>query len=86
MLALSTACHEAGQVLVCSIPAADVVLVPRTPTAAARDGFYFLAYATVVRAVELCEELRARGQVSVVLDVDNTLIDASAVTLAQKDW
>ena len=70
----------------CSIPSADVVLVPRLPKAARRDGLYFVAYATNVRAVELCESLRRQRKVAVVLDMDNTLIDASAVTLPQAAW
>ena len=70
----------------CSIPSADVVLVPRLPKTARRDGLYFVAYATNVRAVELCESLRRQRKVAVVLDMDNTLIDASAVTLPQAAW
>lgn len=72
--------------LVCSIPAADVVLVPRLPSAAQRDNLYFIAYATNVHAVELCEQLRSAKQAAVVLDIDNTLIDATSVSIPQADW
>ena len=55
--------------LACTLPRADMVLVPRLPATAARDGLYFLAYATNIRAVELCERLRQQKQVAVVLDL-----------------
>ena len=55
--------------LACALPSADMVLVPRLPATAARDGLYFLAYATNIRAVELCERLRQQKQVAVVLDL-----------------
>ncbi len=87
LLDLCTQCHLSGEVLVCSIPAADVVLVPRQPSAAAVDGLYFIAYATNVRAVTLCESLRSKRQVAVVLDIDNTLIDATPVgAISEEDW
>lgn len=34
-----------------------------------QDGLYFLAYATNLRAVELCERLRQESKVAVVLDL-----------------
>lgn len=83
---LCQACYDAGEVLVCSIPLADVVLVPRIPSAAARDSLYFIAYATNIKAVELCEKLRSDRRVAVVLDIDNTLVDATAVSISAKDW
>jgi hypothetical protein len=86
LLELCRACYEADDVLVCSIPAADVVLVPRIPAAAQRDSLYFIAYATNVRAVELCERLRSERRVAVVLDIDNTLVDATPLALGDKDW
>lgn len=58
-----------GEVLACALPSADVVLVPRLPETAARDGLYFLAYATNLRAVELCERLRQESKVAFVLDL-----------------
>ena len=78
--------YERGEALVCELPVADVVLIPRVPSVAAEDTLYFVVYATNLRAVELCEQLRRDAKVAVVLDVDNTLIDASAVTLSQRDW
>lgn len=86
LLDLCQRCHDNGEVLVCSIPAADMVLVPRQPATSARDGLYFLAFATNVRAVELCEELRAKQKVALVLDLDNTLVDATACSIAAEDW
>lgn len=70
----------------CSIPAADVVLVPRLPSTAQRDNIYFVAYATNIRAVKMCETLRSLRQVAVVLDIDNTLIDATPASIAEGDW
>uniref|UniRef100_A0A1D1ZV72 FCP1 homology domain-containing protein n=1 Tax=Auxenochlorella protothecoides TaxID=3075 RepID=A0A1D1ZV72_AUXPR len=86
MLELCTAAYDADEVLVCTLPVADVVLVPRVPAVAQRDGLFFVVYATNIRAVELCEALRREAKVAVVLDVDNTLIDAHAVTLSERDW
>jgi hypothetical protein len=63
-------------VLACSLPSADMVLVPRLPTTAALDGLYFLAYATNLRAVELCERLRQQKQVALVLDLGERLAGA----------
>ncbi|KDD75875.1 hypothetical protein H632_c460p2, partial [Helicosporidium sp. ATCC 50920] len=83
---LSAECHAKGEVLVCSLPAGDVVLVPRQPGTAERDGLCFVAYATNVKAVELCDSLRRGHRVAVVLDIDNTLIDAVPVTVGERDW
>lgn len=77
LLELCKSCYASKEVLTCRIPAADVVLVPRLPDAAQRDGLYFIAYATNIPAVETCELLRVRKQVAVVLDIDNTLVDAT---------
>lgn len=77
LLDLCKSCYAAKEVLTCRIPAADVVLVPRLPEAAERDGLYFIAYATNIPAVETCELLRVQKQVAVVLDIDNTLVDAT---------
>ena len=63
LLELCQRCHDNAEVLVCSVPAADIVLVPRQPSTAAKDGLYFLAFATNLSAVELCEELRAEQKV-----------------------
>eukprot|EP00887_Chlorella_sp_A99_P000544 scaffold17.g544.t1 len=71
LLDLCQRCHDNGEVLVCSIPAADMVLVPRQPATSARDGLYFLAFAT---------------NVALVLDLDNTLVDATACSIAAEDW
>ena len=54
----------------------DIVLVPRIPTVASRDSICFLVYATNMRAVNLCESLRQEKRVAVVLDLDQTLVDA----------
>lgn len=118
LLQLCQQCHDNGEVLACTLPSADVVLVPRLPGTAAQvrrwrggcwagcwllagcrggrcwlqcmpqcmpharccnlaspllpasqDGMYFLAYATCLRAVELCERLRQESKVAVVLDL-----------------
>ena len=69
LLSLCQSCHDNGEVLACSLPSADMVLVPRLPATAAQDGLYFLAYATNLRAVELCERLRQQKQVALVLDL-----------------
>jgi hypothetical protein len=58
LLDLCQRCLDNGEVLTSSIPAADVVLVPRLPGTAKTDNLYFIAYATNLRAVELCERLR----------------------------
>ncbi len=58
-----------------------MVLVPRVPSAAEQDGLYFIAYATNIRAVKLCESLRSLKKVAIVLDIDNTLIDATPENL-----
>lgn len=73
LLSLCQQCHENDEVLACSLPSADMVLVPRLPTTAAQDGLYFLAYATNLRAVELCERLRQQKQVALVLDLGAVL-------------
>lgn len=86
LLSLCQQCHENDEVLACSLPSADMVLVPRLPTTAAQDGLYFLAYATNLRAVELCERLRQQKQVALVLDLDNTLVDAVSCSIAPNDW
>ncbi|KAL4854482.1 UV radiation resistance associated protein [Chlorella vulgaris] len=86
LMALCQQCHDNGEVLACSLPSADMVLVPRLPSTAAQDGLYFLAYATNLRAVELCERLRQQKQVALVLDLDNTLVDAVSCTIAPSDW
>ncbi|KAI7841131.1 hypothetical protein COHA_005101 [Chlorella ohadii] len=86
LLELCQQCHDNGEVLACTLPSADVVLVPRLPGTAAQDGLYFLAYATCLRAVELCERLRQESKVAVVLDLDNTLVDAVSCTIAPNDW
>lgn len=87
LLELCKACHEEGAVLVTSIPAADVILIPRNPDAAVRDGLFFIAYATNVKAVQLCERLRQERRVALVLDIDNTLIDSASVdTATSKEW
>ena len=72
-------CHEEDMVLVSRTKDVDVVLVPRDPKVVVKDSLYFVAYATNIKAVELCEALRKDKQVAVVLDVDNTLVDASRV-------
>ena len=77
LLELCRLCHDEGLTLVSRTRDVDVVLVPRNPEVAAKDSLYFLVYATNVKAVELCEALRRDRQVAVVLDVDNTLIDAT---------
>ena len=69
-------CHETSSVLVSRTKDVDVVLVPRRPDVAERDSLFFLVYATNVKAVNLCELLRREKKVAVVLDVDNTLVDA----------
>ena len=69
LLALCESCHAAGEVLACTLPSADMVLVPRLPETAVKDGLYFLAYATNLKAVELCESLRQAKQVALVLDL-----------------
>ena len=69
LLSLCQSCHDQGEVLACSLPSADMVLVPRLPATAAQDGLYFLAYATNLKAVELCERLRQQKQVALVLDL-----------------
>lgn len=86
LLSLCQSCHDNGEVLACSLPSADMVLVPRLPSTAAQDGLFFLAYATNLRAVELCEQLRQQKQVALVLDLDNTLVDAVSCTIAPNDW
>lgn len=86
LLALCERCHESGEVLVCSLPAADIVLVARHPRTAIRDGLYFLAYATHINAVELCDQLRKEHKVALVLDLDNTLVDATACSIDAEDW
>jgi len=86
LLDLCTMCHERGQALICRARDVDVVLVPRVPEAAGNDSFYFIAYATNIKAVELCESLRSSRQVAVVLDIDNTLVDAVATTLDDDEW
>ena len=63
-----------------------MVLVPRLPSVAEVDNLYFLAYATNIKAVELCESLRSLRQVAVVLDIDNTLIDATPVSISDDNW
>jgi len=50
------------------------------------DGFAFLVFATNVKAAEVCDIIRHQQKVLVVLDLDNTLVDASAVAVTQKDW
>jgi hypothetical protein len=72
-------CHEEGMVLVSRTKDVDVVLVPRDPKMVVKDSLYFVVYATNIKAVELCEALRKDKQVAVVLDVDNTLVDATRV-------
>ena len=69
LLSMCQSCHDQGEVLACSLPSADMVLVPRLPATAAQDGLYFLAYATNLKAVELCERLRQQKQVALVLDL-----------------
>ena len=86
LLDLCTECHANEEVLVCRIPAADIVLVPRLPSIAERDNIYFVAYATNIQAVKLCETLRSKRQVAVVLDIDNTLIDATPASISEEDW
>jgi len=54
------------------------------PAAAGLDGLYFIAYATNIRAVELCESLRLLKKVAIVLDIDNTLIDATPENLDEE--
>eukprot|EP00889_Picochlorum_renovo_P007255 jgi/Picre1/34285/NNA_001758.t1 len=77
LLELCRLCHDEGLTLVSRTRDVDVVLVPRNPDVAAKDSLYFLVYATNVKAVELCEALRRDKQVAVVLDLDNTLVDAT---------
>ena len=86
LLRLCEVCDEHGWVLSCRMKGTDVVLVPRKPLVAAQDSLYFIAYATNILAVELCETLRSQKQVAIVFDIDNTLVDASAVTLSEQDW
>eukprot|EP00890_Picochlorum_soloecismus_P003736 jgi/Picsp_1/4363/NSC_01869-R1_rna polymerase ii c-terminal domain phosphatase-like 2 len=86
LLDLCKMCHERGDALICRSRDVDVVLVPRVPEVAASDSFYFIAYATNIKAVELCESLRSCRQVAVVLDIDNTLVDAVATTLDDEEW
>lgn len=70
-------CHQQSLCLVSKTrDNVDIVLVPRVPTVAARDGVCWLVYATNLLAVELCEELRREKRVAVVLDLDQTLVDA----------
>lgn len=76
LLHMCRRCHEHSSVLVSRTKDVDVVLVPRRPDVAERDSLFFLAYATNVKAVNLCESLRREKKVAVVLDVDNTLVDA----------
>lgn len=85
LLELCIRCHDSNQVLVCSNPAADLVLVPRDPEIASRDQLYFVVYATNVRAVQHCECLRLNNQVAVILDIDQTLVDATHVDLNESD-
>ena len=71
------ACHQKQCCLVSKTrDNVDIVLVPRVPTVASRDSVCFLVYATNLRAVNLCESLRLEKRVAVVLDLDQTLVDA----------
>lgn len=85
LLEVCTACHDANEVLVCSTAAADLVLVPRVPQVASQDELYFVVYATNLNAVDLCERLRLANQVAVILDIDQTLVDATHVPLTEQD-
>lgn len=76
LLDMCRVCHDMSSVLVSRTQDVDVVLVPRKPDVAEKDSLSFLVYATNVKAVNLCELLRKEKQVAVVLDVDNTLVDA----------
>lgn len=78
-------CHVTTSVLVSRTKDVDVVLVPRRPDVAARDSLFFLVYATNVKAVNLCELLRREKKVAVVLDVDNTLVDAEPYSVEEDD-
>ena len=71
------ACHQKQCCLVSKTrDNVDIVLVPRVPTVASRDSVCFLVYATNLCAVNLCESLRLEKRVAVVLDLDQTLVDA----------
>ncbi len=75
------ACHQKQCCLVSKTrDNVDIVLVPRVPTVASRDSVCFLVYATNLRAVNLCESLRQEKRVAVVLDLDQTLVDAEPCT------
>jgi hypothetical protein len=86
LLELCTACHSHGLVLACSTPVSDLALVPRIPDVASKDQLYFVVYATNLRAVQLCERLRLANQVAVILDIDQTLVDATPVSLTESDF
>ena len=71
------ACHQRKCCLVSKTrDNVDIVLVPRVPTVASRDSICWLVYATNLSAVNLCESLRQEKRVAVVLDLDQTLVDA----------
>lgn len=50
------------------------------------DGFDFLVFVTNIKAADVCDLLRHQHKALVVLDLDNTLVDAMAVAVTQKDW
>lgn len=50
------------------------------------DGFSFLVFVTSLRCADVCDIVRHQRKVVVVLDLDNTLVDAAAVAVTQKDW
>lgn len=50
------------------------------------DGFNFLVFATNLKAADVCDIVRHQRKAVVVLDLDNTLVDAVAVAVTQKDW
>ncbi|GAB4823713.1 hypothetical protein N2152v2_010759 [Parachlorella kessleri] len=83
---LAQACYDAKECLVCTTSCGDIVLVPRAPRVACEDGFAFLVFATNIKAAEVCDIIRHQQKALVVLDLDNTLVDASAVAVTQKDW
>ncbi len=57
-----------------------------SPPVRATDGFDFLVFATNLKAADVCDVVRHQSKVVVVLDLDNTLVDAMAVAVSQKDW
>lgn len=83
---LAESCYNNKQCLVSGSDRGDIVLIPRSQSVVEEDGFDFLVFVTNIKAADVCDLLRHQHKALVVLDLDNTLVDAMAVAVTQKDW